>query len=119
MASGYTITIILRNREIDMLCYVNSGLFICYDVIVDVKSVTQLMTGNDTTHRPPKQQTNTTQYTTQSTTQPTSQPVVTNGSYTNGYMPQKSPPMSSFRKTPPGSHGKPSPLMQRRMEVNA
>lgn len=88
-------------------------------VVVDVKSVTQLMTGNDITHRTPKQQANAAQPTTQSTTQPTPQPVVTNGPYTNGYMPQKSPPMSSYRKTPPGSHGKPSPLMQRRMEVNA
>lgn len=84
------------------------------------------MTGNDTTQRTPKQQNNTSTNTTQ--------PPVTNGSHTNGthvdnshvndshangYMPQKSPPMSNFRKTPPGSHGKPSPLMQRRMEANA
>jgi len=96
-------------------------------VVVDVKSVTQLMTGNDKTHRPPRQQTNvsqpstlsTTQTITQTITQVVTQPTVTNGPYTNGHVTQKSPPTSTFRKTPPGSHGKPSPLMQRRMEVNA
>ena len=96
-------------------------------VTVDVKSVTKLMTGNDKTFRPPKQQTSTSQPSTQSTTQTVTQsvtqtvtqPTVTNGLFTNGHVMQKSPPMSTFRKTPPGSHGRPSPLMQRRMEVNA
>ena len=88
------------------------------------------MTGNDTTHKPPKQQATTTPATSanitstttttanNNATTATTQPTITNGPHTNGYMPQKSPPMSNYRKTPPGSHGKPSPLMQRRMEVN-
>ena len=77
-------------------------------LLLDVKSVTQLMTGNtDAVNRTPKPQTNTTL------------PTMANGSFSNGYMPQKSPPMSTVRKTPPGSHGKPSPLMQRRMDLNA
>jgi len=79
----------------------------CYFIVFcysDVKSVTQLMTGNDTTSRAPKQVN-------------TPQPTVTNGPYSNGYMPQQSPPMGNLRKTPPGSHGKPSPLMQRKINV--
>ena len=49
----------------------------------------------------------------------TPQQPVTNGT-SNGYAPHKSPPLSSYtnRKTPPGSHGKPSPLMQRRFDTN-
>ena len=90
------------------------------------------MTGNnDTAKKPAKQQTAMTTAATATTTTTTTinnniaataattQPIITNGPHTNGYMPQKSPPMSNYRKTPPGSHGKPSPLMQRRMEVNA
>ena len=89
------------------------------------------MTGNnDTANKPAKQQTAMTTAATATTatittinnntaTAATTQPIITNGPHTNGYMPQKSPPMSNYRKTPPGSHGKPSPLMQRRMEVNA
>jgi len=81
-----------------------------YRSILDVKSVTKLMTGNETTaHRG--------QYT-KSVNVP--QQPITNGTHTNGLTPHKSPPLNSYanRKTPPGSHGKPSPLMQRRFDTN-